>query len=637
MKELSFSIQDQGYVESKDLVRFVRSYWRTIAVFVAVALSISVVYLFQTPATYTARAQLLIDPSSSQVLRERTGGPEVTLDTAKVESQIAVLRSETVALSVIEKLRLNEDPDYQPKPPTFLQKLTTFVKGGDFGSPGRPADPFINSRVAITTFLSNLDVARAGTSYAVDISFTSRDPARAAEIANAVAEGYIQDQLQTAAKAAKQGSDWLEQRLDQLRAQLNVAARQVQLYRSGQNVQLGQPKPVRPGEGGNMARSDTPPSEAPAQTLTAGPVTLAELESQAANYRKIYETYLQAFTDSVQRQSFPVANARIITPATKPLGKSNPKTTLIIMLALLLGGTGGIAVAFVMNSLEEGIHSNKQVREKLGADCLAQVPTIVNPSGPGATLSEFHVAKSAVFPDIPEVEMAPFSPFTGAMKYVRAAVEMASANRSVKSIGVTSVLPKEGKTTVAKNLASLLSARQKKVLLIDLDIHNSSLSRDLVPYAKVGLIEVLQGEAHVADVIHKAAKRNKPDVIPLALEAAPLFSYEMFSSETMQTLLDELKTTYDYVILDMPPLRPVVDGISIGAVLDGVILVAEWNKSPVNLLEEAVRGFRTVQADLLGVVLTKVDPVMVKVPRRKEQAYYQYERVAAGAVHDKRH
>lgn len=606
-QELGRYSQDQDYLNHGDILRFLRKHASAIAICAGLGAGVAMLYVFNTPSTFTARAQILIDPTPAQALRDNTAGAEPSLDAAKVEGQLAVLRSETIAQSVIAKLDLLSSPDFRMAPPSILQKITKSVRNV-LGAAGSPTDAqeadYVRSRIAIATFQNNLDVRRVGLSYAIDIAYTARDAAAAARIANAVADVYVRDQIATMSENARQSSVWLEKRIDELRIQLNDAAREVQLFRGGQNIApADQRNPIAP--------------QTPATGAQQSWVTLAELESKAQNYRKVYETYLQAFTETVQKQSLAVASARVITPATRPLVRSQPKSKLIVMLGVVLGSLGGLGFAFLRHSMDNTVQSAKQLRDQLGLNCLAMAPRLGK-----ARTGRFLKANDALSTDckMRQVSAAPFSPFSGALKTVRTAIVNANGKAPVRCIGVTSCLPGEGKTTISSNLALAFALSKSRVLLIDADIHHSTISQIFAPKAATGLIEVLNDETRLHKAVVSGQGRG-PDILPVVKALTPAPSYELLTSDKMSALLASLKQTYDYIIVDMPPIRPIVDGLAISSLLDGVILVAEWSQTPLDLLEEVAGGLHTAQAEVLGVILTKVDPSMVNMPRKKQLAY----------------
>jgi uncharacterized protein involved in exopolysaccharide biosynthesis len=307
----------QDLVAFGEMFAFWTTYYRAIGLTALTVVIAAIWFLIVTPPIYTSKAQILIDPQSPQPLRERVDDTNYALDSAQVESQIAVLRSERIALLVANRLDLFNDQELLG---SNLPKIGTT----ELDLPSN----FESVRAVMEKFARNLDVRRAGLSYAIDIAYSSSNPDKAAKVANAMAVAYVADQLTMRAQAGRQGSDWLEERIDKLRKQMNAASFKVQEFRARRDYRLTSPEITKEAAGASGEQ-----------------VTLEELESKAATYRKIYESYLQAYTDSVQRQSFPVPNARVITPATRPLSKSFPKSGLILALASVLGILGGVAIA----------------------------------------------------------------------------------------------------------------------------------------------------------------------------------------------------------------------------------------------------------------------------------------------------
>ena len=601
MKELRFVPADQNYITSRDIVGFFKKEASTICVTISAALILAVLYVGTAEPKFTASAQILIDPGTSHVLRDNVAATDTIYDTARVEGQLAVLRSETIAQKVIDKLNLRDDPEVLGSPPSLISRIVSSIRGLiSHGQVNEEEASFIKSRVAIAIVQGNLDIKRVGTSYAIDIAYTSKNPNKAAVIANAVADAYVDDQVQAASKAARQGSEWLERRIDDLRVQLNVATRDVQLFRNAQSLQQSDPRFNAGGDRPSSAQSNSAPA----------PMTLTELESRAQNFRKMYETYLQAFTDTMQRQSFPVSNTRIITPATRPFAKSHPRTVLILVFALMLGALSGFGIAFLRYSLDDSVRTSQQVEERVGVPCITNIPVMESTprTFPFRLLGFSETSAGTHFR---EVEIAPFSPYSSAIKLIRTALEnKKNGSKRVQTIGITSALPREGKTTLVGNIATAFALKKKKVLIIDLDVHTATLSRSLAPDVRSGLSEILHGAALFDDTVRRG-KIFKPDILPIVTMKLQPPSYDIFTSERMTSFLSELEQTYDYIFIDMPPLSPVVEGISIGSVLDGLLVVSEWGQTPMELLQDLTRRLREINANILGVLINKVDPALV--------------------------
>ncbi len=165
-------------------------------------------------------------------------------NSATVDTQIEILKSENISTTVVKDLHLNEDPEFiSPKPGlidtlvgfftfAFIPTIPTFQHGTGSG----PTPEFRQMRSAIGTLDGNLTVKRAGVTYAVDIEFKSVRPDRAAQVANAVADAYVVDTLEAKYATTRRAASWLQERLTELRQELASAERAVIDYKTKNNI-----------------------------------------------------------------------------------------------------------------------------------------------------------------------------------------------------------------------------------------------------------------------------------------------------------------------------------------------------------------------------------------------------------------
>jgi len=612
-----------GFISYDDVFRLVRQYFATIAFSIIATLAIVVGYVSVAEPVYKARTEIIIDPKMPQVLREQTGEISFSMDTAQVESQIAVLRSERIADTVVERLNLMSDPEFEPRKgglSNFIRRLL-----GWHDPAAGPDSELAKKRAAISAFENGLDVGRVGMSYAIEIYFSSNDPAKAAKIANAVTEAYVNDQLESKAQTSRQGSEWLEERIDQLRAQMNIASKKVQLYKASHDYriirrpapELPNGSPAAPAPAG--VANESHPLNSPTAASPPPENSLEELESTAATYRRIYESYLQAFTESVQRQSFPVADARVITPATQPLTKSSPKTMILLAFGAMLGGLAGIGISFVRHVLDNSIRIPRQIRETIGVDCLGQVPCFFKPASFEflqhanpmlAGREKFKAYASSILANkrsdfrFDEVIKSPGSAFTTGLASVHTTMRLSTWRSPLRTIGVTSASQGDGKTTLAINLAALSAKSGLRVLVIDCNLRNPSLSEGFAPDVESGLVEVLADQA-LLESLKVRIEMQAIDFLPVGNVSSHATAGSAINFESMRALLKNVVESYDLVILDMPEIRTDFDALNIGALLDGVILAVTWGSTSTEHLAEAAHMLRTSQSNIVGVIINK--------------------------------
>jgi capsular exopolysaccharide synthesis family protein len=406
-----------------------------------------------------------------------------------------------------------------------------------------------------------------------------------------VANAYVRDQVDTKAQTARQASEWLEERISQLRTQLNAATHKVQEFRLRHDYRIAR-NPQQPNDG-----TDAAPQH-----------TLEELETSAESYRKIYESYLQAFAAVVQRQSFPVADARIITYATRPLTKSGPRTKFILALAAMVGVMAGVGIGLVQFTLDYTIRSAQQVRDELGLDYLGMIPRSSARRRTGL---------------YDEVARAPFSSFSNGLKSIKAAIGLAGRAKSIRCIGFTSTLPKEGKSTLASNVATLFSMSGARTLVIDADLYRSTLTKRFAPLSTAGLIEALQ-EPNIDSLKQLIVRQHAADFDFLPAVPQPIVnSVDLLGSHKIQAVLQALYQLYDIILVDLPPLGPVVDAVAIGPHLDGVVIVAEWGRTTIDAVAELSRALRASKTSIIGVAINKGDTGAMSSYGRYDSVYYR--------------
>jgi len=312
--------------DAKKVVPFLLAHRWRFALGALVGAALAMLYLMLATPIYTANAQLLIDPENGSVLQEQASSTLTSMDSQQVETQIAVLRSEEVARMVFQRFKLADSPNLK------ISSLADYLPRWFSSAASRAEAESIRQRRMLDKFREMLLVRRLGVSYAIDIIYTSSSPELAAQIANGFAESYMQYQLESRSGAARMGGQWLEQRLAELRQSMNASARRLQEHRASQDYTLSRRQDTLTG-----ARAAAPPAES-----TAAVTTFEDLESTANTSRKLYETFLQLYMTAIQKQSFPMVNARIITRATPPLSQ-NRLAGLMIVMGALIGLAGAAA------------------------------------------------------------------------------------------------------------------------------------------------------------------------------------------------------------------------------------------------------------------------------------------------------
>ena len=699
---------------------FLKRQWRLIALVAGLALIVGVFYLAIAPRKYTAQSDMIIDTKRVSFTQSELATENRIVEDASVESEIETTKSERVAGVVAKRLSLTSDPEFIGTTTSLKQRIYAL-----FGSKAAAPEPTDDEVLRSVTgqLRSNLNVTRIGRSYIEQISYTSLDPVKAARIANAFADAYIEDQLEAKFEATHRASVWLEQRIGELRKQASDAFKEVQDFKSQNGIIIGVdgklaseveldqlgvalakaraetsqakakldriqhvleqrpdpkkesldiPDPIvtdalsnpvitklrqqflddqnkesewssRYGVEHQAARNlraemaalqraiwdevtriaESYKSEvqiAKAQedsierrmgevfrqsaTTRQSQVRLRELETAANTYRSIYETFLSRFTQSVQQQSFPSTEARIVSYASAPSGPSSPKKSLTFVLAILCGLGLGTGLAIFRERMSRQIHTRAELESLLGTSCLAVVPAfaVQRPA-----LGKAHSSSASAFKQISSV--APFSATAEALRYIKVAIDLHP--KGGKVIGIVSALPGEGKTTVTAALADFLAKAGNRTLLIDADLRNPSMS-NMLGYAGVpGLLDMVANQTPFEELVITDSK-HKFDFLPSSARIRPANSSDILNSPAIKKLLKAAKNDYDYVLIDLPPILPVVDVKATAHLLDAFVLVVEWGSTSMDEIVKAVSTSPILSERLLGAVLNKADEAMMR-------------------------
>jgi len=177
-----------------------------------------------------------------------------------------------------------------------------------------------------------------------------------------------------------------------------------------------------------------------------------------------------------------------------------------------------------------------------------------------------------------------------------------SDGKKSRVIGVTSSMAHEGKSTTAINLAYDIMKAGKRVLLIDADMRLSRVAKILELRRSPGLSNMLAGTGNGENVIQRSPVQDQLPVITCGdLLPNPT---ELLSSRRMEVMLETLKETYEYIIIDLPPVTEVADALIVSRLTDGIVVVVRQDYADRRLLNDTIQQLRRSEANILGFVMT---------------------------------
>ena len=352
-------------------------------------------------------------------------------------------------------------------------------------------------------------------------------------------------------------------------------------------------------------------------------VHLRELERESDTYKALYQSFLTRYQEAVQQQSFPINDARVISSASPPLQPSWPKKTLVVAFGAILGSMLGLTGAVLLELRDRAFRTGEQIQRDLSLEFLGLLPSIDRRShlpSPAATGPQ---EIGSVPASMRHSLIAPLSGFAETLRASKVAADIALRGKPAKVIGIVSIQPEEGKSTVAKNMASLLSSLGARTILIDADLRNPGLSRALAPNVADGLVEVLQKTRSLSEVTLREPESGLT-FLPAVIHRRTTNSSELLSSAAMRGLLARLGESHDYIVVDLPPIGPVIDVRAAADLIDAFVLVVEWGVTPRSLVRSTLELEAEVTEKCLGVVLNKVDQSKMKFYEGSEYRNYSY-------------
>ncbi|EDM69940.1 exopolysaccharide polymerization/transport protein [Roseobacter sp. AzwK-3b] len=352
-------------------------------------------------------------------------------------------------------------------------------------------------------------------------------------------------------------------------------------------------------------------------------VELRELERNASAVRSLYTSFLQKYQQSLQEQSFTVSNVRILNPAKVPGGASFPNTSRITVLSLVLGimaASGWIAIAELR---DKKVRTGEQIQRILGLEFLGGLQEVTGSKKISSTARSKASSQSVhevAFPELLRYGLdKPLSSFAETLRAVKMSVTLRSTSSGKKGkgkvVGVFSAFPGEGKTTSSSNFANFLSSQGHSVIVIDADLRNPGLTKSFNKDIGEGLVDILQDGMDWQQAVH-SDRETGLDVIPNK-RGRVVHTSDLVGGDAMHALVEKLKVRYDFVILDLPPLAPVIDARATLPFLDGFVLVMKWGRTNIVDVERLFLADPRLREKCFGAVLNFFDA-------RRARAYGYY-------------
>ena len=317
------------------------------------------------------------------------------------------------------------------------------------------------------------------------------------------------------------------------------------------------------------------------------------MEREAQANRTLFETFLNRFKQTSSQEDLQTADARLISTANLPTDAVFPKPKVMIPLSIIIGFGLGVMLALLMEYLDRGFRSMEQVEQHNDLSPLGLIPELATVKGAANILPQDFVADK------------PTSVYAEAIRTVRTALLLTdNFGTTARSVLITSSQPSEGKTSFTLSLARLSAMSGQKIIVIDCDLRRPNVHRGLNLQNKMGMVDILLGTHKLDEVIQKD-KRSGVDVVSTGRNVPN--PADLLASENMRKLIADLKTRYDLVIIDSPPVLAVADARVLSQLADKTVFLTRWAETPRDVVLMAVKQLASNGANLAGILLTRVN------------------------------
>jgi polysaccharide biosynthesis transport protein len=338
------------------------------------------------------------------------------------------------------------------------------------------------------------------------------------------------------------------------------------------------------------------------------------IQQEIETNKGLLESLLQRSKENDVSAAGTQNNIHVVDYAATPKLAVGPRRLQVIVVALLLSLTFGVGLALFLEYLDDTIDTPDDVEKALRLPALAVIPlaegqlrrffpgsrSAKNGNGNGNSNSNGNGYALALL-----TNSEGRSALAESYRQLRTSVLLSKAGRAPKTLLVTSSLPGEGKTTTAINMAVSLAQTEAKVLIVDADMRRPRMHAIFHLSNKVGLSTILSNELSEVEILNMIQQEKDSGLYVLTCGSMPPNPSELLGSDQMRRLLVYMESTFSHIIIDSPPVASFTDGVLLGALVDGVLLVVHAGKSSREIARRGKQVLTDVGAKIIGVVLNK--------------------------------
>lgn len=575
-----FTEEQEKPIDFKYYLHLILKNSTTIITFFIIAVTLGAIYASKIPDTYTASAQVIFEkPAASQAML----GTGAMMDDAYFVTEIEIMRSKNVLLRVVKDLKLI---DY-------------------FGVE--------SEEEAVRKVLSMLSVSRSsGMSRIFNITIKYSDPQIVANIANAVARGYIRVNFENSLYYSKEILNWIPQENGSASETVTVqdpdgSVRQVRRSDLMESLPAFQSDPTLKELKQKESELESEIDYLKRQYREKHPVMI----KSRANLKFIQDTLnsqkKQILEDlkSQAQGEHKVTNARLLEEAKvpiQPLPIARSKYIVIVGLAEIFLS---FILVILIDFFDHTIKSMEDLERKgVIMPFLGHLPLLKKKNRDKNT----EVAIPVFLKETPEIEEA--------FRYIRVAINFSGPPETLKTLVFSSCLPHEGKSFISCSIAVSLASDGNKTLLLDCDMRRPVVHKSFKADNNVGLTNYLTSNIDFESVLKESFMENLTLVTSGPISPNPT---QILGSARMKQFLEEARKRFDRIIIDCPPMTGIGDAVVVGSIIGQLIMVIGAGQTPIDLIKQNQKQLEKANVKILGAILNMVD-----MQKERHSGYYKH-------------
>lgn len=607
-----------AYAKAQDTLDL-REFWKTLVRqkklvlgIVGATLLLALLLTFLSSPVYRATASLQVEREATKVVNVDFLNNGDIRDTRDFyATQFELIRSYSVIEKVIDKLQLTEDVIRR----SLLGKVKSLLS---------PVDT-ANSKTALANaIMENLDIEPIKNSRLVAIHFDASSPEKAAEVANAIVEEFVNSNRTRRLELTGGAQTFLQQQIQEAKGKLQESEKALNAYakentiinlddkesttsshkimrlseelvKAESEAIIIETDPARQSElsaarkRAELLRDALSEEEKKALIFQDSRVAYNTLEREVETNQALYQGLLQRLKEINVAGEAGSNNLSIIDKALPPLKKFKPNLSTNLMFAGLLGLFLGIAAAFLREFMDDSVKDINELERQTRLPVLGLVPAV----------SENDPKKISQL-----VLNSPKSALAESFRSLRTTIRFKLREQNENPVlFITSARANEGKTTIAMNLASAFAHTGNRVLLIDADLRNPSLHKLIGTRNQQNLVGYLSGE-YPLDQLSQTS--NVPNLDIVVAGTPPTDPSELLANTKMEALLKAAGQHYDVVILDGPPILGLADAMILTSLANITLLTVHANDTSTSTINNALKRLQETGAQVSGIILNQV-------------------------------